>query len=259
MVYTTQNYWVFRLCPSSCILETTKHVSEIGSVSVLRWRGRHYFVESKGRTMRWCWVSPMLTWINPPSTFICEGPWRMWYIVENHRHWRHYGKKLKRRVPLSQWTPWPRLRRTQSSEVSTSWWWTLWTLISIQHASQPCLSVCIKFELPINYLSRYFVRWSVYTFWGPSVVNLYDVRKVFAPCFPILRSWRWRQYVPPKPWWTEYRIVWHYILGDSNLRVHLCEHLNSTEKLVCSQLISLRSKVTNSLILGVDVANLVTT
>jgi hypothetical protein len=37
MVYNTQNYWVFGLCPSSGILETRKHnVSETGSVSVLR-------------------------------------------------------------------------------------------------------------------------------------------------------------------------------------------------------------------------------
>jgi hypothetical protein len=37
MVYNTQNYWVFGLCPSSDILETTKHnVSETGSISVLR-------------------------------------------------------------------------------------------------------------------------------------------------------------------------------------------------------------------------------
>jgi hypothetical protein len=35
MVYDTQNYWVFGLCPSSIILETKKHnVSETGSVSV---------------------------------------------------------------------------------------------------------------------------------------------------------------------------------------------------------------------------------
>jgi hypothetical protein len=33
MVYNTQNYWVFGLCPSSGILGTRKHkVSEIGSV-----------------------------------------------------------------------------------------------------------------------------------------------------------------------------------------------------------------------------------
>jgi hypothetical protein len=41
MVYNTQNYWVFGLCPSSGILETRKHnVSETGSVSVPRWGGR---------------------------------------------------------------------------------------------------------------------------------------------------------------------------------------------------------------------------
>jgi hypothetical protein len=40
MVYNTQNYWVFGLCPSIGILETRKHnVSETGSVSVLRWGG----------------------------------------------------------------------------------------------------------------------------------------------------------------------------------------------------------------------------
>jgi hypothetical protein len=34
MVYNTQNYWVFGLCPSSGILETRKHnVSETGYVS----------------------------------------------------------------------------------------------------------------------------------------------------------------------------------------------------------------------------------
>jgi hypothetical protein len=33
MVYNTQNYWVFRLSPSSGILGTRKDVSEIGSVS----------------------------------------------------------------------------------------------------------------------------------------------------------------------------------------------------------------------------------
>jgi hypothetical protein len=38
MVYNTQNYWISGLCPSSGILNTRKHnVSEIGSVSVLRW------------------------------------------------------------------------------------------------------------------------------------------------------------------------------------------------------------------------------
>jgi hypothetical protein len=37
MVYNTQNYWIFVLCPSSGILVTRKHdVSETGSVSALR-------------------------------------------------------------------------------------------------------------------------------------------------------------------------------------------------------------------------------
>jgi hypothetical protein len=36
-LFGSQNHWVFGLCPSSGILETTKHnVSETGSVSVLR-------------------------------------------------------------------------------------------------------------------------------------------------------------------------------------------------------------------------------
>jgi hypothetical protein len=40
MVYNTQNYWVFGLCPSSDTLETRKHnVSETVSVSVLRGEG----------------------------------------------------------------------------------------------------------------------------------------------------------------------------------------------------------------------------
>jgi hypothetical protein len=41
MVYNKQNYWVFGLFPSPGILENRKHdVSETGSVSVLRWRGK---------------------------------------------------------------------------------------------------------------------------------------------------------------------------------------------------------------------------
>jgi hypothetical protein len=38
MVYNIQNYWVFRLCPSSGIVESKKkhNFSETGSVSVLR-------------------------------------------------------------------------------------------------------------------------------------------------------------------------------------------------------------------------------
>jgi hypothetical protein len=37
MVYNTQNYWDFGLCPTSGILESRKHnVSETGSVSVFR-------------------------------------------------------------------------------------------------------------------------------------------------------------------------------------------------------------------------------
>jgi hypothetical protein len=41
MVYHTQNYWALGLFPSSGILGTRKHdVSETGSVSVLRFRGK---------------------------------------------------------------------------------------------------------------------------------------------------------------------------------------------------------------------------
>jgi hypothetical protein len=41
MVYNTQNYWVFRLFPSSGVLDNRKHdVSEIGSVSVLGYGGK---------------------------------------------------------------------------------------------------------------------------------------------------------------------------------------------------------------------------
>jgi hypothetical protein len=40
MVYNTQNYWVFGLCPSSGILENRKHnILETGSVYILRWGG----------------------------------------------------------------------------------------------------------------------------------------------------------------------------------------------------------------------------
>jgi hypothetical protein len=46
--YSPQNYCVFELCPSPSILNTRGHnVSETGSVSVLRWRGRHLL----------CWTS----------------------------------------------------------------------------------------------------------------------------------------------------------------------------------------------------------
>jgi hypothetical protein len=47
--------------------------------------------------------------IQRPSTLTCGGPSWMWYIVENHRHSRRYGKKQKRRGALSQWTPWLRV------------------------------------------------------------------------------------------------------------------------------------------------------
>jgi hypothetical protein len=36
IVYNTQNYWVFGLCPLSGILETENNVSETGSFSILR-------------------------------------------------------------------------------------------------------------------------------------------------------------------------------------------------------------------------------
>jgi hypothetical protein len=41
-MYSTQNYWVFGICPYSGILKYRKHnVSETGSVSILRWIERH--------------------------------------------------------------------------------------------------------------------------------------------------------------------------------------------------------------------------
>jgi hypothetical protein len=47
MVYSTQNYMIFGLCRSSCILKTREHnVSETEYVSVLRWMGRQLL----------CWV-----------------------------------------------------------------------------------------------------------------------------------------------------------------------------------------------------------
>jgi hypothetical protein len=35
VVYNTQNYWIFGLCPSSGILEIRIHVLETGSASIL--------------------------------------------------------------------------------------------------------------------------------------------------------------------------------------------------------------------------------
>jgi hypothetical protein len=41
MVYNTQNYWVFGVCPSPGILKTRKrNVSETGSISMLRRGGK---------------------------------------------------------------------------------------------------------------------------------------------------------------------------------------------------------------------------
>jgi hypothetical protein len=41
MVYNTQNYWVFGLCPSSGILEIRKrNITETGAVSNLMWGGK---------------------------------------------------------------------------------------------------------------------------------------------------------------------------------------------------------------------------
>jgi hypothetical protein len=40
MVYNTQNYWVFGLCPLSAVLKTREHnISETGSISLLRLSG----------------------------------------------------------------------------------------------------------------------------------------------------------------------------------------------------------------------------
>jgi hypothetical protein len=47
MVYDTQNYWAFGLCPLSGIQKTREHnISETGSVSNIRWEGDTYSVES---------------------------------------------------------------------------------------------------------------------------------------------------------------------------------------------------------------------
>jgi hypothetical protein len=43
----------------------------------------------------------------------------VWRIIESHRPWRRYEKKLKRRVALSQWTPWPRLHVNQSAGLGS--------------------------------------------------------------------------------------------------------------------------------------------
>jgi hypothetical protein len=51
---------------------------------------------------------PMLTWFNSPPDFHMWGSLKNVVYCRKHRLWRHYGKKMKRRVPLSQWTPWSR-------------------------------------------------------------------------------------------------------------------------------------------------------
>jgi hypothetical protein len=45
MVYNSQNYWIFGLCPSSGILEAKKlNVSGTESISVLRWGGARHLL-----------------------------------------------------------------------------------------------------------------------------------------------------------------------------------------------------------------------
>jgi hypothetical protein len=67
MAYNTQTYWIFGLFPSSGIQENRKHdVSETGSVSILRWGGRHSVMPQWLRLARfkgsnWVGVFP-LTW-----------------------------------------------------------------------------------------------------------------------------------------------------------------------------------------------------
>jgi hypothetical protein len=52
-VINIQNYWIFRLCPSSGISNTRKHnVSETGSLSVLKREGRHLSLNDKICLMR---------------------------------------------------------------------------------------------------------------------------------------------------------------------------------------------------------------
>jgi hypothetical protein len=54
MVYNIQNYWVFGLCPSSGILETSKHnASETESVSVLRREGGRHLPLERANHNHW--------------------------------------------------------------------------------------------------------------------------------------------------------------------------------------------------------------
>jgi hypothetical protein len=57
--YNLQNYWVFGFFPSSGILENGKHISETGSVSVLRWGGEDtYSLGSLQRANLDHWTTP---------------------------------------------------------------------------------------------------------------------------------------------------------------------------------------------------------
>jgi hypothetical protein len=65
MVHNTQNYWAFQLCPSSCIVETRKHVSETGygpspAIEVSYFSGTH---------LSWYLPPPPLTWIRKQLQF----------------------------------------------------------------------------------------------------------------------------------------------------------------------------------------------
>jgi hypothetical protein len=83
----------------------------------------------------------------------------MWYIAESHRNWRHYAKKLKRRVPPSQWTSWPRSLVHELAELRSVYKLVVGTMNIF------CSSTCVAptlfcvYEIWItNYLNRYFVR-----------------------------------------------------------------------------------------------------
>jgi hypothetical protein len=62
MVYSAQNFWVSGLCPSSGTLNTWKHVSETGPVSVLRWGGRRLL-----SWVQWLRLALYTGQLSPPS------------------------------------------------------------------------------------------------------------------------------------------------------------------------------------------------
>jgi hypothetical protein len=56
----SQNYWVFRFCPSSGILKFREHhVSETRSFSVFRWGGRHPLCSVPYKVLTWITGQPL--------------------------------------------------------------------------------------------------------------------------------------------------------------------------------------------------------